>query len=400
MHVSALTIIQFVVVIAYLELFILTLYKNPRERLNQVVALFSLCFLWWGLDMILLWMPDTPQATAVLADKIGSFGWATFSSIFLWLVMILTQEQKILKKKAFYVIIFGLPLVMIAREWAVPFSICVKRGTYGWNFAWSDSIWAYLFLAYYAVFFIAGFWLLYRCYRRTEDRQRKTQLLIVLISSLVSTAIGTVTDIALPLFTNEPMPVFSNIATIFWVGGIFYAIVRYKLMSINFERASQNIVDHMANSLLLLDKGGKITDANRQATKFLKRTKDEMLNREISAYFEPGRQGEITEMIRSRTELENLDTQVLPKDGAPIPILFSCSRVTSEAGEFLGWVCMASDISRQKQDEAVLTEKNLELRKSITEMERFQKLVVNRELKMKELKQHIQELEQKPKTSV
>jgi PAS domain S-box-containing protein len=75
-----------------------------------------------------------------------------------------------------------------------------------------------------------------------------------------------------------------------------------------------------------------------------------------------------------------------PKIG--VILLVSTSPVLNEEGELAGIVHIAKDISAQKKIE-------IELKKRVTDLERFQKVTVDRELRMKELKAKIAELEKR-----
>jgi len=71
-----------------------------------------------------------------------------------------------------------------------------------------------------------------------------------------------------------------------------------------------------------------------------------------------------------------------------LPLLITTSPIFNNKGEFIGIVHIAKDISKIKETEG-------ELRKKIEDLERFQKVMIDRELKMKELKARITELETK-----
>jgi len=75
-----------------------------------------------------------------------------------------------------------------------------------------------------------------------------------------------------------------------------------------------------------------------------------------------------------------------PKLG--IPLLITVSPILDEKGEIVGAVHIAKDISERKKIED-------ELKAKVERLERFQKVTVGRELKMRELKQKISELEAK-----
>ncbi len=82
MNVSFLLILEFIAVVVYINLMAITLYRNPRNRLNQVAALFVACFLFWGGSILFIWNPDLSDRAVFLADKIGSLGWMSFASFF------------------------------------------------------------------------------------------------------------------------------------------------------------------------------------------------------------------------------------------------------------------------------------------------------------------------------
>jgi PAS domain S-box-containing protein len=69
-----------------------------------------------------------------------------------------------------------------------------------------------------------------------------------------------------------------------------------------------------------------------------------------------------------------------------MPLLVTTSPIFNEQGEFLGSVHIAKNIAMLKNTE-------VELQKKFHDLERFQKIAVDRELRMKELKERIKELE-------
>jgi len=68
--------------------------------------------------------------------------------------------------------------------------------------------------------------------------------------------------------------------------------------------------------------------------------------------------------------------------------LVTASPIVNQTGEVIGVVHVSKDITDIKKSEE-------DLKKKITELERFQRITVDRELKMKELKAKIAELEAK-----
>lgn len=74
--------------------------------------------------------------------------------------------------------------------------------------------------------------------------------------------------------------------------------------------------------------------------------------------------------------------------GIGVPLLVTTSPIFNPAGEMIGVVHISKDISELKKTEE-------ETKQRMAELERFHKVTVGRELKMKELKARIAELETK-----
>jgi len=81
-------------------------------------------------------------------------------------------------------------------------------------------------------------------------------------------------------------------------------------------------------------------------------------------------------------------SEIVDDPSIGIPLLVTASPVFDDKGNIVSIVHVAKDISQIKKTE-------VELRKKIEELERFQKVTVGRELRMKELKGKIAELEQR-----
>ena len=81
----------------------------------------------------------------------------------------------------------------------------------------------------------------------------------------------------------------------------------------------------------------------------------------------------------------SFETTCRATDGREIPVSFSASVMTYEEGRLQGIVCDAGDITERKK-------RKEDIRKHITELEQFNRLAVNRELRMLELKREVNEL--------
>lgn len=392
MNISYLMALQFIVVVIYLNLLIIILYQKPKSRLNYVFASLVACFLWWGIEELFIYNPNISKESVTLIDGIGSIGWIMFPSFFLWFSLIFVKNKVILQKNIFYIIIFLIPIVLIIRQCLVPISMVETSNAYGWNFSWANSAWTYAYFSYYIGFFLLSFYFLYRYFQQAEVRLYKNQVLVIVISTLVSILVGTFSDILLPIFSGSPVPSLGNIFIILWALGMFYAISKHQLLELSFSLASRNIISNISDSLLLLDKNGRIIDANDCAVKFFKFSKKDILKHEFVEYFGKEFSLELKKILAAKKDINDLDAEVLLKDGSSVSVLLSCSGIKDKNNEFLGWVCVISDVSYQKKNEVDLAAKNIELQEEIVELEKFQKIFTDRESRMIELQNEIDRL--------
>lgn len=138
---------------------------------------------------------------------------------------------------------------------------------------------------------------------------------------------------------------------------------------------------------------GLITSWNKGAEKLYGYSAEEVLGRPVSLLVPPERSDElpgIYERIKRGEHVEHFETIRMKKDGTRINISLSVSPIKNSENTVIGASAITRDITKHKMADE-------ELKKKMGELERFQKITVGRELKMKELKTRIVELENKIK---
>jgi len=156
------------------------------------------------------------------------------------------------------------------------------------------------------------------------------------------------------------------------------------------RREIENIMNTMINTLILVGTDGRIVKANIAAFDFLGYSEAELIGMSFDEILGPKNKEE------GGIELKNLlkeaagyavcfETSYRAKDGREIPVSFSASVMTDEEERLQGIVCDAGDITERKKREE-------EIRKYMTELEQFNRLAVDRELRMIELKREVNEL--------
>lgn len=149
--------------------------------------------------------------------------------------------------------------------------------------------------------------------------------------------------------------------------------------------------DAITDFIFVIDKDSRIIRVNKVFTDFLKMKQEDIVGERCFRIVHgaekpwPGCPHQRT-LADKKTHTEEVFD---PRIG--LPLLVSTSPIYDDNGEFIGSVHIAKDISALKKAQQ-------ELRDKMSDMEKFQKVAVDRELKMIELKERIRELEGKLKT--
>ncbi len=136
---------------------------------------------------------------------------------------------------------------------------------------------------------------------------------------------------------------------------------------------TENIMNTMINSLIVVDQGGNIIKANKAAFDLLGYSEAELIGMPFDKIIGPkdkedGGGSELEKLIKEETDsVANFETTYIAKDGREIPVNFSASVMRDEEGRLKGIVCDGGDITEKKRAEE-------ELRRS---EERYRLLIEN-----------------------
>jgi PAS domain S-box-containing protein len=334
--------------------------KNPKALLNRLCAAFLLCFAAWSFSTIFIHNPYTSKSIALLSSNIASFGWASFSSFFLWFILVFTGKKKILKKKWFYLLLFGIPLIIIYKQWTNFIYADFIMEYYGWKAQLAQSIWPYIFYFYYLSFMAAALYINFM--RKTQSPILKKQAKIFFTTMVIALILGTLTDVILPSMNVHVVPDLADTVLLIWAVGVVYAIARYKFLIITPATAADNILSTMYDCLILLNMEGEIITVNKAASDLLGYKPDELKGEPLDILF---RKEELTDglfkKIVNQGDLKSKDLIFKTRQGKEVPMLFSVSTLRDDAGNPAGIVCVAKDISeRKKLAEEIFASKKLE----------------------------------------
>lgn len=151
------------------------------------------------------------------------------------------------------------------------------------------------------------------------------------------------------------------------------------------RRMLSHAVDGAYEAFITTDLEGKITYANKSASKLLGYTFEELIGQDIY---------NLASTVEAKTIIESIlksgywsgEMPHFRKDGTEFPTMFSASPIKDAAGKRVGIMSVFMDITERKKVEKDMKDK-------IHQLEIFQNATIDREMKMVELKQRVKMLE-------
>jgi PAS domain S-box-containing protein len=353
--------------ITYCFLAVYILIKNPKALVNRISTIFFLCFGLWSLTFIFFHSPTTTKSEAQLLTNIGAFGWIGFSALFLWFVLVFTGRVAILKKKWFYPVLFGIPLLLIYKQWDNYIFVDYVLEWFGWRGVYGKTIWPYLFFLQYATFVTAGLYLIFKFIKKTGNQILKKQAKIIFVSMTISVLLGSLTDVVSILFQVRSIPNIADFFVLTWACGVSYAIVKYKFLVISPFTAAENIIATMFDSLILMDPNGNIVRVNNAVIKLLGYREEELIGKSLNMLLKGEKKSkqentqDLLSEIRDDKEIKTREVIFRSRENQEIPVMISGSLLKDDSGSIAGIVCVGKDISeRRKLKEELLKSKKLE----------------------------------------
>jgi PAS domain S-box-containing protein len=159
--------------------------------------------------------------------------------------------------------------------------------------------------------------------------------------------------------------------------------------------AARSMIEASLDSLVAISPEGKITDANQATVRLTGVPREELIGTNFSQYFtEPAQAEAIYQHVQSEGAVSDYPLTLRRRNGHDTftEVRYNASVYRDEDGEMLGVFAAARDVTDQMVAQREVAEQQSRAQARLEELERFQRLIVGRELKMIALKKEIEYL--------
>jgi len=150
---------------------------------------------------------------------------------------------------------------------------------------------------------------------------------------------------------------------------------------------ARSLIEASLDPLVTISPDGKITDVNEATVRVTGIVREELIGSDFLDYFtEAERAREGYQQVFAQGFVRDYPLTIRHKDGRLTDVLYNASVYKDTAGRVLGVVAAARDVTVRKRFERELAEQRQRELERLAKLEKSQKLIVGRELKMIELK--------------
>jgi PAS domain S-box-containing protein len=154
--------------------------------------------------------------------------------------------------------------------------------------------------------------------------------------------------------------------------------------------AARSMIESSLDSLVAISPEHKITDVNEATVKITGVPRDKLIGTDFSDYFtEPAKVDRIYQLVFSEGMAVDYPLTMRHKDGTLTEVLYNASAYRDAGGSVLGVCAAARDVTKQVQAQREVAEQQAREHLRLAELEQFQKMTIDRALKVIELKKEI-----------
>jgi|GEM_PF-938202 len=338
-----------------------------KANYSTFFTFFVLTLVWWGICEMLQRLAATPE-TARFWSNLAPLGWIFTPLPFLMFTAIYTGREQTLARigNALY---YFLPAVFFLFLAVNTDLIIVRTDTAitreAWGYATGNGKLFPIFLAWFeSLFIISVAWLVifYRASKRKIERKQTLLLLFGLSIPLIG---GTITDGILPIFNIEVMPT-AILLTTAMAGIITYSLRRYSAFSFDLASVSEEILQVLPGSVVVLGPDRVIQFANPSFEKLLECSSLQLIDHSLEAVIDQPAvfkelEDRLLNSVHSKPNISLPDVTIRSASGKEVPVNIQGAAIKDQRGRVLNYILAVTDITPLKEKAHEIEQKNAEL---------------------------------------
>lgn len=341
-------------------------YSYKVDKKSKVSSIFlALCIstsLWALGFAFMLISPNIEIAN--LWRLVASFGWCFFNGLFLEFAFSLKNpNEKNFSIKIRSLLYIPSILFFINTLIRQPSEIVIRQ-YYGWVDIYGITIMGTIYAIYCAVTFIASLLIIFLWGKYSNKNRNKKQMKIILITSFISFSLVSITDLIL---LAMGIIVFSSgiISVSISMGGMWYAIIKHRMMSISPEFVSEYIYKAVNEPIIILSEDFVVKHCNEACLNITGYNYKEMEQKSLEVLIN-SRDLNLNAVIKEG-HVSNIEVDVQRKNVEPIVCELTGTVIYDEYKDILGIVILLHDVSEKKNAIKIQQRYNLELKYKISE---------------------------------
>lgn len=395
---NSIVVLQICSVVIDIALIAGIVWKYWRSKIAQAWIVSYFFITGWAVCDLFQNIASTP-ATSLLWSR-GTDATAVLASGFLLRFIFISIYPEFMKRR---LIVWGyLSLAVLAAVivTVTPFSTYETVKTW-WGYYPHHAIGFYILNTYVVISGVFILLLPLYNFKSLNDQQQK-QMRIFIVSFMIPIIGGTVSEVIIPAIGMQTPPLTTILFSITGVS-MAYAIWKYHFLSFTPGLLLKEIFNTIKDIIIVIDANSGITLANSKFSKITSMTSEKLLGVPIQKVLYEVRGQLLSNDFFWKSPIHNRRMFVNSGDSAAndVPIMLDC--VTILDGDSLqGAVLYGRDMTQMDLLLEELQKKTIDLESSkkqlesrVQEIEKFNTIMVGRELKMAEMKKDMEALQAK-----
>ena len=355
----------------YLFIGIYSYKRDKKSKVNVIFVVLCISTSLWAIGYAFMLISPNIEI-ANIWRIVAALGWFFFIGIWISFVLSLRDtNQKNISSKIQSLLYIASIIFFISNLIYEPSKVVGSEG-YGFvDNLYSDTTIGTVCSIYIAVSFIAGLVMIYFQLRNSKKNRVRKQMKIILITSLISFCLMAISDLILPAMGIMVFP-SGVIAISIGMGGMWYAINKYKFMSISYELVSEYLFEAVNEPIFILGEDFLVKNCNKASLNITgyncKDLKGNLLGTIIDF-----RNFNFNTIMQVGT-VSNIEVDLHRENKEALACELAATVIYDEYKDILGIIALLHDVSERKNIAEIqkiytlkVEESNLKLEKEIAE---------------------------------